>query len=60
MKTMNVEIIDWLSLKLNGLAIVMAFISGNVLLQALAGVATASTILYNAVRIYKEFKKKKK
>ena len=60
MKAMNLEIVDWLSLKLNGLTIVLAYISGNQLLQALAGVATASTILYNAVRIYKEFKKKKK
>jgi len=51
--------IDWLSIKLNGLCVALAVISGNQFLGILAGIATASTIIYNGIRIYKEVKKNK-
>lgn len=52
--------IDWLSIKLNGVCIVFVVISGSQLLTVLAGAATATTIIYNIIRIYKEFKRSKK
>lgn len=51
--------IDWLSIKLTGLSVFIAAISGSAVLQWLSGVAVASTIIYNLIRIYKELKKEK-
>lgn len=51
--------IDWLSIKLNGIAIGLAVVTGNGVLMGLTGAATVLTIIYNAIRIYKELKHKK-
>lgn len=52
------EAIDWTSIKLNAVCL-LGFISGSTLIVFLTGVATASTIIYNAIKIYQEIKKKK-
>lgn len=53
------DVIDWVSFKLNFVAITFIAITGNMILIALGAIATASTIIYNAIRIYKELKNKK-
>jgi hypothetical protein len=59
MKEILYSSIDWLSIKLNGACIALAFITGEGWLKALAAIATISTIVYNSIRIYKEFKQPK-
>lgn len=50
--------IDWMSIKLTGIGVGLCAITGNSVLMWLGGVATASTIVYNGIRIYKELKRK--
>ena len=52
------EVIDWTSVKLTGGSVFLGLITGNQILMGLAGLATISTIVYNAIRIYKELKRK--
>jgi len=47
-----------MSIKLNAICL-LGLISGDVLLLNLTMVATATTILYNGIKIYKEIKNKK-
>lgn len=54
-----VEHIDWMSVKLNGLAILMAAITGQEVALGFAIIASASTIFYNAYRFIKDLKNKK-
>ncbi len=49
------EVVDWFSIKITGLSITLALITWN---QFLGILALASTIVYNAIKIYKELKKK--
>lgn len=51
--------IDWLSVKLTGITVAFAVITGSTILSIMAGIATATTIVYNVIRIIKEFKKQK-
>lgn len=53
------EAIDWTSIKLNSVCLLGLF-TGSTLIAFLTGIATASTILYNGIKIYQELKKKKK
>ena len=50
--------VDWISVKLNLLSITMLAITGSELATIFAIAATATTIVYNGIRIYKEVKKK--
>lgn len=50
--------IDWLSVKLNVLSVTILAITGSELATIFAIIATATTIAYNGIRIYKELKKK--
>jgi hypothetical protein len=59
MKLILYSAIDWLSVKLNGACIALAFITGEQWLKGLAAIATVSTIIYNGIRIYKELKNTK-
>ena len=52
------DAIDWTSIKLNGFTLIGIF-SGDSVLQLFSCIGIATTIAYNAVRIYKEFKNKK-
>ena len=52
------DAIDWTSIKLNGFTLIGIF-SGDSVLQLFSCIGIATTIFYNAVRIYKEFKNKK-
>ena len=58
MKEIFLNAIDWVSVKLNGAAIVLAVVTWSTILAWLAGIATISTIVYNGIRIYKELTKK--
>lgn len=51
--------IDWTSIKLTGLSVFLAVISWNEFIGGMSLLAVLSTIGYNAIRIYKEVKKKK-
>ncbi len=53
------NIIDWTSIKLSGLSVVLCLITFSQIMGFMTFIAVASTIVYNAIRIYKEFKKKK-
>ena len=59
MRTLIVNSIDWLSIKLN-LVCLVGFVSGEEMLVGFAGEATSTTIIYNAIRIYKEIRSFKK
>jgi hypothetical protein len=59
MKHLLLDAIDWNSVKLGGISL-LGFISGGVILAALSTIAVVSTIVSNSIRIYKEFKEKKK
>lgn len=60
MKTMDYSTaIDWMSIKLLGTGMVLLAISGSIIITVLSGVAFASTIIYNVIKIYKEIKNKK-
>lgn len=56
MKQIIYHAVDWTSIKLNAVCI-LGFITGNPALSILAGIASVATIIYNAIRIYKEVKK---
>lgn len=59
MKTMDFSTaIDWLSIKLMGISIALAVINWSKFTGILSMIALASTIIYNGIRIYKEFKNK--
>lgn len=60
MKDLLLSSIDWRSVKLNGVAILLAIPTWATVLAWLAAVATISTIVYNGIRIYKELKSKNK
>lgn len=63
METKMIDIstaIDWLSIKLTGVTVVLVAITGGSLLTILGVVSVVSTIVYNAIRIYKEIKNKNK
>jgi len=51
--------IDLVSFKINGIAVFLSAITGNEILMILAGMATATTFIYNGIKIYKELKNKK-
>jgi hypothetical protein len=53
------ETLDWTSIKLTGGTVILGIASGNKTMIILSAVALVSTIAYNAIRIYKELKKKK-
>lgn len=55
----NTDVIDWLSIKLTGISVTLAFISGNQLVLWFSTVSIATTIIYNLIRIIKEIKNKK-
>lgn len=59
MKTLLINSIDWFSIKLNAISLI-GLLSGEELLVGFAGVATFTTIVYNAIRIYKEIRNFKK
>lgn len=52
--------IDWLSIKLTGIGIMLAAITWNKFVGILSVIALGSTIVYNLIRIYKELKRTKK
>jgi hypothetical protein len=52
--------IDWLSIKLTGVAIPFLFITGSDVLRLLGYAVMLSTLIYNGIRIYKELKNKNK
>lgn len=59
MKTMDFSTaIDWFSIKLMGISIALAVINWNKITGILSVIALTSTIIYNVVKIYKEFKNK--
>jgi hypothetical protein len=58
MKSLIAHAIDWNSVKLCGVS-TLGFITGSHVLAILSGAAVLSTIVYNGIRIYKEFKNKK-
>lgn len=59
MKTMDLSTaIDWFSIKLMGISIALAVINWNKITGILSVIALTSTIIYNVVKIYKEFKNK--
>ena len=49
--------IDWLSVKLTGITVVLIAATGGWALTILGMLSVVSTIAYNAIRIYKELKK---
>lgn len=49
--------IDWLSVKMAGVAFTICFITGNNVVVAIGVMAASSTIVYNLIRIWKELKK---
>lgn len=51
------RVIDWTSIKMNGVCVFLA-ISGGGVLVVLSLIATGTTIIHNVIRIYKELKKK--
>ena len=51
--------IDWMSVKLNIPVLFILFIPPHPVVFWLGVAATASTLLYNGIRIYKELKTKK-
>jgi hypothetical protein len=51
--------IDWMSVKLNLLVLPVLFVPPHPVIFWLGVAATASTLLYNGIRIYKELKTKK-
>lgn len=51
--------IDWLSIKLTGISLVLAAITWGGFIAFLSGIALCTTIVYNGIRIYKELKAKK-
>jgi energy-converting hydrogenase Eha subunit E len=53
------HIIDWTSVKLCGISVFLTVITWNQVMGFLSIIAVVSTIAYNAIRIYKELKKKK-
>lgn len=53
------NLIDWTSVKLCGVSVILAAITWSQFLGAASFVAVFSTILYNGIRIFKEIKKKK-
>lgn len=57
MRNIIIDSIDWFSVKLN-LVCILGFVTGSTIVAFMAGIATASTIIYNAIRIYKELKNK--
>jgi hypothetical protein len=59
MKTLLLNSIDWMSIKLNAVSLLGLF-SGETTLVAFAGIATGTTIIYNAIRIFKEIRNFKK
>lgn len=52
--------LDWTSIKMNGITVGICAISGQQVLYILGGVATITTIVYNAIRIVKELRSMKK
>ena len=59
MKDVLQSAIDWTSIKLNVVCSI-GFLLDNSILQALAALATLSTLIYNSLKIYSFFKNKKK
>jgi len=59
MKTLLLNSIDWVSIKLNAVSLLGLF-SGEATLVAFAAIATGTTIIYNAIRIFKEIRNFKK
>jgi len=59
MKTILKGAIDWVSVKLNAVCLIGLF-TGSKLIYTLTAVATATTIIYNSIRIFKELKTHKK
>jgi len=57
MKTMLNHTIDWMSIKLNAVCL-LGFFTGSTIIATLSVIATFTTIIYNAIRIVKELKKK--
>lgn len=53
------QIIDWTSMKLTAAAVLLTIITWTQFMGLLSGIAVISTIIYNAIRIYKELKNKK-
>jgi hypothetical protein len=51
--------IDWVSVKLNIPVLALLFVPPTPVLFWLGVAATASTLIYNGIRIYKELKSKK-
>lgn len=51
--------VDWTSVKLNGVSLLGLF-TGSEILIFFSCLTTASTFLYNGIRIYKELKNKNK
>jgi len=58
MKNLLHNSIDWMSIKLNAICLIGLIATSN-LLTIFTLVATITTILYNAIRIYKEIKNPK-
>ena len=48
--------IDWLSIKMTGVSILLAAFTWGGFIAFLSGAALCSTIIYNGIRIYREFK----
>jgi hypothetical protein len=57
MKTIYNNAIDWMSIKLNAVCF-LGFFTGSNLIATLSIIATVTTIIYNAIRIFKEIKNK--
>lgn len=58
MKTILNNSVDWVSIKLNAICFIGLIATSN-LLSIFTLIATVTTILYNAIRIYKEIKETK-
>jgi len=58
MKTIINNSVDWVSIKLNAICLIGLIATSN-LLSIFTLIATVTTILYNAIRIYKEIKENK-
>lgn len=52
------NVVDWMSVKLTAIISFPCFIFGNGVLVWLGALSVLSNITYNAIRIYKEVKKK--
>lgn len=52
-------VIDWFSIKLQGVTVALAMITGDSLLLVLTGISVITTIVYNVVKTIKEIKNKK-